>query len=68
MPDIDAILAEMLVSDSSARVSAIEARDKLAGVVHNIPPAALLLPPLCLNPSPMVACLAAEDRKHILLA
>lgn len=68
VPDIDLILAGMFVSDCSVRFSAIEARDKLEDVLYNIPPAALLLPPLCLNPSPVVAFLPAEDRTHILLA
>ncbi|KAH9920663.1 kinase-like domain-containing protein [Fomitopsis serialis] len=50
--DIDAVLAQMFEPDTSLRLSASEARDKLAEVVHSIPPTSLLIPPLLLNPLP----------------
>ncbi|KAH9830783.1 uncharacterized protein C8Q71DRAFT_321934 [Rhodofomes roseus] len=47
--DIDAILGQMFDTDASQRLSAVEARDKLAAVVHNLPAASLLIPPTLVN-------------------
>ncbi|KAH9920661.1 kinase-like domain-containing protein [Fomitopsis serialis] len=50
IPEIDTILEQMLELDVSLRLSAVDARDKLAAIVHSIPPSALLIPPLLLKP------------------
>jgi len=50
--DIDEVLAEMFSLDVSLRPTAAEARDKLAAIVHRIPPIDLLIQPRLLNPLP----------------
>jgi len=51
IPEIDNILEQMLETNVSLRLSAVDARDKLAAVVHSIPPNALLIPPFLSKPS-----------------
>ncbi|KAH9830782.1 kinase-like domain-containing protein [Rhodofomes roseus] len=53
VPSIDAILEDMFALDVSLRLSASDARDRLAEVVHSTPPISLLIPPLLLNPLPI---------------
>ncbi|KAH9924383.1 uncharacterized protein B0H18DRAFT_877932 [Fomitopsis serialis] len=52
IPDIDAVLEQMLEPNVALRLSAVEARDKLAAVVHNIPPVSLLISPVLLKRAP----------------
>ncbi|KAH9920664.1 uncharacterized protein B0H18DRAFT_1011872 [Fomitopsis serialis] len=49
--EIDAILEQMLEADVSRRLSAAEARDQLAAVVHGMPATTLLIPPFVLQSS-----------------
>lgn len=45
VPDIDIVLEQMFDPDSTTRLSAAEARDKLAAIVHRTPPVDLLIEP-----------------------
>ena len=50
IPEIDAILGNMLHHDCGTRLSAVQARDELASVVSGLAPATLLISPLLCNP------------------
>lgn len=54
IPQIDEVLSLMFEQDSLKRLSALDARDQLAAAVHNIPPSALLIPPVLLRPPPFL--------------
>ncbi|EPT02659.1 hypothetical protein FOMPIDRAFT_99158 [Fomitopsis schrenkii] len=45
VPEIDAVLESMFAEQPSERLSAVDARDRLATVVHGMPPNSLLIPP-----------------------
>ncbi|EPT04427.1 hypothetical protein FOMPIDRAFT_1028156 [Fomitopsis schrenkii] len=51
VPEIDAVLAEMFQEEPLKRLSAADARDKLARIVHNTPPLARSHPISTLSPT-----------------
>ncbi|TFK89449.1 hypothetical protein K466DRAFT_661566 [Polyporus arcularius HHB13444] len=58
--EIDALLETLRVDDPALRPSAAEGRDRLAAIVHTLPPISLLIPPVilecwddCPSPSPL---------------